>query len=62
MNDIKKSRTKEINDYKKKTYKRIALEIKKDDYEILKNAATGSGITVNAFIKQAIQEKLNNQN
>jgi predicted HicB family RNase H-like nuclease len=59
MNDIKKSRTKEINDYKRKMYKRISLEIKKDDYEILKKAATGSGITVNTFIKQAIQDKLN---
>ena len=53
-----KNRTKEKNDYKKEHYKRVSLEIKKEEYETLKKAAESVGEPVNAFIKKAIMWRL----
>ena len=41
--DDRASRTKEINTYKKRTYKRVPLELKIADYERLRAAADAAG-------------------
>ena len=46
-----RSRTQEINAYKKRAYKRISLEIKKADYERIRAAADVAGEPVSAYIK-----------
>ena len=51
-----KSRTQEINEYKKRVYKRFTLELKKADYEHLRAAADAAGETVSGFIKRVIAE------
>lgn len=51
-----KSRTQEINEYKKRVYKRFTLELKKADYERLRAAADVAGETVSGFIKRVIAE------
>lgn len=53
-----KSRTQEINAYKKRVYKRFTLELKKADYERLRAAADEAGETVNGFIKRLIAEHI----
>jgi len=55
MND-RASRTKEINTYKKRTYKRVPLELKIADYERLRAAAAATGETVSGFIKRVLAE------
>lgn len=57
MND-RASRTKEINTYKKRTYKRVPLELKIADYERLRAAAAATGETVNGFIKRVLAEHI----
>ena len=48
-----------IQSYKKDNYKRVPLDLKIDYYnDVLKPAVERSGMAVNAFIKQAIQEKI----
>ena len=54
MEKEKESRFKYINDYKKANYKRVALELKKEDYEKLQAAAAAAGEPVNTYIKAAI--------
>ena len=44
--DDRASRTKEINTYKKRTYKRVPLELKIADYERIRAAADAAGETV----------------
>ena len=51
-----KSRTQEINAYKKRVYKRFMLEMKKADYERLRAAADAAGETVSGFIKRVLAE------
>lgn len=51
-----KGRTQEINEYKKRVYKRFTLELKKADYERLRAAADAAGETVSGFIKRVIAE------
>ena len=50
-----KSRTQEINAYKKRVYKRFVLELKKEDFERVR-AATGE--TVSGFIKRVLAEHI----
>jgi len=57
MND-RASRTKEINIYKKRTYKRVPLELKIADYERLRAAADARGETVSGFIKRVLAEHI----
>lgn len=47
-----------INNYKKEKYKRVALEIPKEKYEIVKKHASDRSETVNGFIKRAIDETM----
>lgn len=44
--------------YAKEKYKRVPLDLKKQDYEELQAAAEAAGEKVNAFIKQAIADRL----
>ena len=53
-----KSRTQEINAYKKRAYKRVPLELKKADYERLRAAADAGGETVSGLIKRVLAEHI----
>ena len=44
--------------YKKDNIKRVPLDMKIEDYEILKAAADAHGEKVNEFIKKAIKERM----
>ena len=45
--------------YKKENYKRVPLELRLDYYNgVFIPAVNRAGVAVNAFIKQAIQEKI----
>lgn len=44
--------------YAKEKLKRVPLDLKKDEYEKLLNAAKSEGKSVNGFIKKAIDEKI----
>ena len=46
--------------YKAKAYSRIPLDVKKEYHEYLKGVAQEHGMSVNGFIKEAIDEKCNN--
>lgn len=49
-----KERMNYINEFKKKFYKRYTLEIKKDEYDLLKQEADRKGLPLNTFIKKAL--------
>lgn len=53
-----KSRTREINEYKKRVYKRFVLELKKGDFERVSEAAAAGGETVSGFIKRVLAEHI----
>ncbi|MFW5632300.1 MAG: hypothetical protein ACOCMZ_04090 [Acetivibrio ethanolgignens] len=44
--------------YKEKALKRIPLDVQKEKYEEIKAAATNANKTVNGYIKEAIDEKM----
>lgn len=44
--------------YKEKNLKRIPLDVQKEKYEEIKAAADHAGKTVNGYIKEAIDEKM----
>lgn len=44
--------------YREENLKRVPLDVKKSQYDDLKAAADSSGMTVNAYIKAAIREKM----
>lgn len=44
--------------YKEKNIKRIPLDVQKTKYEEIKAAADKAGKTVNGYIKEAIEEKM----
>ena len=44
--------------YKEKNLKRIPLDVQKEKYEEIKTAATNANKTVNGYIKEAIDEKM----
>ena len=44
--------------YAKRSLKRIPFDVQKDKYEEIKSAADKAGLAVNAYIKQAIEEKM----
>ena len=48
--------------YKKENYKRIPLDINKDEYEKIKTHAIASDGSVNGFIKRAIKETMERDN
>lgn len=44
--------------YAKRSIKRIPLDVQKEKYEEIKEAATAAGQTVNGYIKKAIDERM----
>lgn len=44
--------------YKNKNYKRIPLDVTKDQYQKIKDFADSEGESVNGFIKRAISEAM----
>lgn len=48
----------QITKWKSKNVKRIPLEVRLDDYELIKAAAEHSNMSVNGWIKLAIAERL----
>lgn len=46
--------------YAKDNLKRVPLDLKKEEYEILSAAAKSIDMSVNGFIKSAINEKISN--
>ena len=55
---VSKERREYLNTYRKDKLKRVPLDLKIEDYEKLKEAATRAGETVNGFIKKAIAERM----
>ncbi len=48
--------------YAKEKLKRVPLDLKKEEYERLSEAAKFAGMSVNGFIKAAINEKISSDN
>ena len=46
------------NRYTEKTYDRITFRCRKEDTEKIKAAATAAGLSFNAFILEAVREKI----
>lgn len=50
------------NDYKirfaKENYKRVPLDLKKEKYEQIKDAAERAGESVNGYIKAAVEQRM----
>ena len=44
--------------YAKENLKRVPLDVKKEDFEKIKEAATAAGESVNGYIKTAIRERI----
>lgn len=44
--------------YQKEKLKRVPLDLKKSDYEKVASAANEKGMSVNGYIKEAINEKI----
>lgn len=56
------ARTRASNKYNAKTYDRIAVQVKKGRRDELKTIADGQGLSLNAFILTAIDEKIDRLN
>lgn len=46
------------NEYRRKNYKRIPLDVQLSEYDTIKTAADKIGKPVNGFIKECIREKI----
>lgn len=44
--------------YAKENLKRVPLDLKKEEYEKLSDAAKSADMSINGFIKEAIEEKI----
>ena len=58
----KQERYKQINEQKKRTVKRIALEVPKDKYTEIKEHTLKTNESVNGFIKRAIDKTIVDDN
>ena len=56
----KENQRKYKQDFAKKNYSRVPLDVSKEYHEYLKGLAKASGMSLTAFIKQAIDEKAQN--
>jgi uncharacterized protein (DUF1778 family) len=57
----KEGKTKYDLEYAKKNLKRIPLDVQKEKYEIIKDAATAAGETVNGYIKKAVDMRIDSE-
>lgn len=55
---VSEARKRANQKYTAKTYKRVPLDIRKEDYVTIKAVADRLGESVNGFIKQAIAERM----
>lgn len=53
-----KERKEYLYDYQKKNLKRVPLDLTKEYYKTVADAARASGMSVNGYIKAAIKEKI----
>jgi hypothetical protein len=53
------ARTKANRKYNEKAYDRVALTVPKGQKEVIKSFAEKEGFSLNSFINEAIQEKMN---
>ena len=47
--------------YAKENLKRIPLDVQKEEYEIIKEAATAAGEKVNGYIKKAVRMRIESE-
>ena len=52
------SSKKAVLKYKKTHYKRIALEMKTEEHEKLKNAASRTGESINGYVRESIRQRI----
>jgi predicted HicB family RNase H-like nuclease len=57
----KQNKDKYIAEYKKKHYKRITLDLHNETYTKIKTICDDTNQSVNGYIKQAINDKLENE-
>lgn len=55
---VSEAQKKAVLKYAAKAYKRIPLDVKKEDYAVIKDVADSVGESVNGFIKQAISDRI----
>lgn len=58
MMTLSTKRKEYLNEYKKAKLKRIPLDVTKEKHEQIVKSAEKAGNTVNGYIKQAIDEKM----
>ena len=51
-----------LYDYQKRKLKRVPLDLTKEDYDAVSDAAKTAGMSVNGYIKSAIFEKIGREN
>lgn len=59
---ISKAQQKAVNKYVKKNYDRINVTFPKGQKEIITQAATAAGESVNGYIKKAVEERMKRDN
>jgi uncharacterized protein (DUF1778 family) len=58
---LSEQRKESMYKYAKENLKRIPLDVQKGKYEIIKDAATAAGETVNGYIKKAVDMRINSE-
>lgn len=58
----KNNKKRYIREYTKDNYKRITLDIRKADFELIEKAAAASGESVSGYIKKAIMQRVESEN
>lgn len=59
---ISKAQQKAVNKYVKNNYDRINVTFPKGQKEIITQAATAAGESVNSYIKKAVEERMKRDN
>jgi uncharacterized protein (DUF1778 family) len=55
---MSKAATRAKDKYNAKTYEDIRIRVKNGEKAPIENAATGAGMSINAFILEAVREKM----
>jgi uncharacterized protein (DUF1778 family) len=58
---LSEQRKESMYKYAKENLKRIPLDVQKEKYEIIKDAATAAGETVNGYIKKAVDMRIDSE-
>lgn len=56
-----KTKTEYNMQYAKEKLKRIPLDVQKEEYELIKEAATAAGEKVNGYIKKAVRMRMESE-